>query len=121
MTPIKTNEANFTYLGPTPEIADLPCRNEGTDTYSVWEPTAEERRMIAEGAHVRLGIYGARPIPPVSLQIVVNAGPHERTPAPCDVCGKEGDDPVHAAGPGTHAFRLRASVRRTPYVPQKFG
>jgi hypothetical protein len=108
MRPVKTNESNFTYLGPTTEIADLPCRNEGMNTFSVWEPTDAERKMIADGAHIRLGIHGARPIPPVSLQIVTNTGPYERVLAPCDNCGKEVDDEVHDSGPGTHAFRLRA-------------
>lgn len=118
MQPVKTNESNFTYLGPTEEIADLPCRLEGPNTFCVWEPTESDRKLIAEGGHIRLGIYGAQPIPPVSLQIVANAGPYERVPAPCDACGKEVDDDVHALGPGTHAFRLRA---KPEFQPQKFG
>lgn len=112
MTPIKTNEANFTYLGPTAQIADLPCRAEGQEilarTFSVWELSDYERKLIAEGARVRLGIYGVRPIPPVSMEIVTDAGPYERVAAPCDVCGREPDDDVHKSGPGTHAFRSRA-------------
>lgn len=121
MRPIKTNESNFSYLGPTTEIADLPCRTEGMNTFSVWEPTADERRIIAEGGNIRLGIHGVRPIPPVSLQIVANVGPYERVKAPCDTCGKEVDDPVHDSGPGTHAFRSRAANQPGPRVPFKFG
>jgi hypothetical protein len=108
MQPIRTNESNFTYLGPTRETADLPCRLEGQrDTFSVWEPTEEDRKIIAAGGHVRLGIHGVRPIPPVSLQVVANVGPYERKPDRCDVCQREVDDAVHASGPGTHAFRSR--------------
>lgn len=119
MNPINTNESNFTYLGPHPEVADLPCRAEGADTFSVWELTEEERKLIADGGHIRLGIHGMRPIPPVSLQIVPNCGPHKRVPFPCVACGKEVDDPAHQSGPGTHAFR--APGARKPFVPQKFG
>ena len=106
MNPIKTAESNFTYLGPTLEISDLPCRTEGLDTFSVWELNDEERRMIAEGAHVRLGIHGVRPIPPLSIQIVPNVGPYERVAAPCVVCRREPDDDVHGVGDGTHAYKL---------------
>jgi hypothetical protein len=106
MIPIRTKEANFTYLGPHSEIADLPCRREAEVTFSIWEPTEKERSLIASGGRVRLGIYGARPIPPVSLQIVGPAGDYERVPAPCRLCGKEADDPVHESGDGTHAFKL---------------
>lgn len=115
MHPIRTNESNFTYLGPTTEVADLPCRLEGRDTYSVWALTPEERKQIAEGANIRLGIIGMRPIPPVSLQVVVNNGPWERQPAPCDVCGEEFEHPTHLSGPGTHAYRQRTMQ------PRKFG
>ena len=78
MEPIRTNESNFTYRGPSPVIADLPCRVDGADTFSVWELTERERSQIAAGANIRLGIYGMRPIPPVSLQVVANADPLAR-------------------------------------------
>lgn len=121
MRPIKTHESNFTYLGPTPEVADLPCRTEGDDTFSVWELDEDERAMLAAGGHVRMGIHGVRPIPPVSLNIVANAGPYECVTAPCDVCGKDGTDPVHGVGAGTHAYRSRGASNRKPYGPQKFA
>lgn len=120
MNPVKTNETNFTYLGPAPEIADLPCHldrrdiGQGTNTFTVWVLSDEERRVITEGGHVRLGIYGARPIPPVSLQVVPNAGPTERLNTPCDVCGKQPEDPVHDLGDDTHAFRSRSKLERRP-------
>jgi hypothetical protein len=127
MQPIKTNEANYTYLGPTPEIADLPCRINGHDTFAAWEPTDEERALIAAGGHIRLGIYGMRPIPPVSLEIVANVGPYERVSAPCDQCNREPDDPIHGMGsnthPTTHAYRSRSHTRTSwpPPGPAKFG
>src|SRR6185436_21023900 len=105
MTPIKVAESNFCYLGPTRDIADLPCHIEGDNTFAVFEPTEEERQLIAVGGHVRLGIHGVRPIPPVSFEIVPNSGPYARVPAPCDVCGKDAEDPVHLSGDGTHAYR----------------
>lgn len=78
MQPVKTEKSNFVYLGPTDDIADLPCervtevvedRVHGV-VYSVWEPTEEERRAIADGANIKLGIWGMHPIPPVSLEAV---------------------------------------------------
>ena len=108
MTPIKVKESNFCYMGPTREIADLPCRVDGDNTFAIFEPTPEERTFIAAGGHIRLGIYGVRPIPPLSMAIVSNLGPYERVPAPCDVCGKAAEDPVHLSGDGTHAYRSRA-------------
>lgn len=84
MEPIRANETNFVYRGPTPEIADLPCRKEGADTFSIWELTDQERIDIALGANIRLGIYGMQPIPPVSLQAVAAVGPYAR----------EGTDPI---------------------------
>ncbi len=79
MKPIKTNRSNFTYRGPTPDIMDLPCERTqieggGQDgalvTYSVWELAPEEREFVARGGNIKLGIFYAHPIPPVSLQIV---------------------------------------------------
>lgn len=104
MDPIKTNESNFVYLGPTREISDLHCRTQGADTYSVWEPTAKERELIAGGGHIVLGIHGCRH-PPVSLKVVADGGPYKRVPAPCDVCGCELEDPCHYSD--GHAYRSR--------------
>ena len=114
MDPIETKESNFVYLGPTAEIADLPCRREGRNTFSVWQLTAEERAQIAAGGNIRLGIYRAVPIPPVSLAVVANAGCFQRVPASCSVCGRESDDPVHGSGDGTHAYKVAS-----PYEPPK--
>lgn len=68
MKPIKTERSNFTYKGPTPNIADLPCRRENGVIFSTWELSHEERIAIAEGANIELGIYG-EPINPVSIAI----------------------------------------------------
>lgn len=107
MTPIRTRESNFTYLGPSAEIADLPCSRKGLNTFCIWELTAEEREAIAAGGRIQLGIYGVQPIPPVSLQVAENDGPFERVAAPCDICSQEAEHEVHKVGPGTHAFRCR--------------
>lgn len=111
MAPIKVAESNFCFLGPTREIADLPCHIQGENTFAIFEPTAEERKLIADGGHIRLGIHGIRPIPPVSLAIVSDLGPYRRLPAPCDVCGKDAEDPIHLSGDGTHAYRFRGPAQ----------
>lgn len=67
--PIRTIESNFTYLGPTREIADLPGQREDGRFYSVWRLSDEERAQIAAGANIELGIY-SEPIPPVSITVV---------------------------------------------------
>jgi hypothetical protein len=69
MRPIRTVESNFTYLGPSPEVADLPGQREQGRFYSVWHLTDEDRAKIAAGANVELGIY-CEPIPPVSMAVV---------------------------------------------------
>lgn len=106
MHPVKSKESNFTYLGPTRDIGDLPCRLAGNDTFAMWELTDDDRAVIAAGGSIRMGIYGVRPIPPVSLQAVHNAGCYERVATPCVECGKEAADPVHLSGAGTHAFKV---------------
>jgi hypothetical protein len=68
VTPIRTERSNFTYVGPSPEVGDLPCRVEDGVVYSTWELTHEERIAIAEGANIELGVW-LRPPPPVSLAI----------------------------------------------------
>lgn len=69
MRPIRTDESNFTYRGPVPSIADLPCqRNANGGVYSVWKLSNDERALIAAGANIELGIFN-EPIPPVCLSI----------------------------------------------------
>ena len=87
MRPAKTVNTNFTYMGPTPDIGDLPCEvgavrdgmfypgsgeharaPYGGDpvTFAVYALTDSEREQISAGANIKLGIY-AKPIPPVSM------------------------------------------------------
>ena len=68
MDPIRTVESNFTYLGPVPQVFDLPCQRLDGRVYSVWRLTDEERAAIAAGANIELGI-SREPIPPVSLAV----------------------------------------------------
>ena len=74
MRPMRTPASNFTYLGPRPDIGDLPCERvvyEDGDSavYAVYELIDEDRQAIAEGANVKLGIWNQEPIPPVSLRV----------------------------------------------------
>ena len=76
MLPIKTEKSNAVYLGPTPDIMDLPCEVERHKSglqrvvYSVWELDEGERQAIAQGENIKLGVWTPTPIPPVSLQVV---------------------------------------------------
>jgi hypothetical protein len=69
MRAVRTERSNFTYLGPVPRVADLPCRREDGKVFAVYELTDEERLMVANGAQICLGVY-CEPIPPVSMSIV---------------------------------------------------
>lgn len=68
MEPIRTSESNFTYLGPTPRVADLPGKRDSDGFKAVFRFTDEERQMIANGANLELGIF-TTPIPPVSVNV----------------------------------------------------
>lgn len=74
MKPIRTAQTTFDYKGPTPDIGDLPCYREDGAVWSVWEFTDEERRFIADGGNVKLGIFYTEPIPPVALEVVGDQG-----------------------------------------------
>lgn len=80
MRPIETKETTMNYappLGGEAVVGGLPCTRalevdlgnamRVAGIYSIWEPTDAERREIAAGANLRLGIIGMEPIPPVSL------------------------------------------------------
>lgn len=80
---------NFTYLGPTPDIGDLPCRRETVDGTSVvrayYRPSEEDLEQLNRGGTIVLGIWGMEPIPPVSLGIEFppeNVGPVDSEPRP---------------------------------------
>lgn len=69
MRPIRTEDSNFTFTGPAPEIADLPGRREPDAFYSTYELTIEDREKLARGATITLGIHTPGPILPVSFGI----------------------------------------------------
>lgn len=86
MRPVRTGQSNFTYLGPTPVVADLPCRRvDGGRVYSVWQPTDEERQMIANGAQIELAVTG-EPHPPVSLAVVDQPEKPDADDLRCEGC-----------------------------------
>lgn len=71
MTPITTKKTTGMYRAPKGrenEIGGLPFYREAGVIYSVWELEDWERRAIAGGQNIILGIIG-EPIPPVSLGI----------------------------------------------------
>lgn len=71
MKPVRTRSSNFVYRGPTPDIGDawVERRPGERAVYLDWKPSEEERRLIADGALIRLGIFYMEPIPPVSLNV----------------------------------------------------
>lgn len=73
MKPVRTVSSNFVYRGPAPDIADAWVERRPAEhvVYLVWEPTPEERKFIAAGGDLKLGIYYMEPIPPVSLEVVL--------------------------------------------------
>lgn len=74
MYPVKVNACNFTYMGPTPDVGDLPCQRAEGVVYSFWRPDPAELALLVAGGRVQLGI-SQEPIPPVSLTIRPNLGP----------------------------------------------
>jgi hypothetical protein len=87
MKPIRTDHSNYTYLGPEASIANLPCRRDRHSgaVYAVFQLTDEERKKVANGGQIELGIYN-EPIPPVSMNVVSEAeviGPEEEDDYGC--------------------------------------
>lgn len=78
MEPVITGRpGEFIYGAPhvmEAQIGGLPCIRMTSaggykGVFSVWEFTDVERKLIADGANIELGILGREPIPPVSLAI----------------------------------------------------
>lgn len=77
MRPVKTANSNHSFGPPVNvtdgSIGDLPCQivdeEEYRTIYSVWEPSDAERRAIAAGQNVRLGVGWIGGFPPVSLGV----------------------------------------------------
>lgn len=72
MIPVRTDWCNFTMLGPTPDIGDLPIRKEQvagrTVLRSYWKPSAQELLLLNKGGTVELGIHSPG-MPPVSIGV----------------------------------------------------
>ncbi len=77
MLPVKTDRTDRNF-GPPPgkedEIGNLPYYFEEipegyTEVVSIWEPSEAERRAIATGQCIRLGIGWIGKFPPVSLGV----------------------------------------------------
>jgi hypothetical protein len=80
MRVIQTANSNHNFGPPQGNeeiIGDLPCQiEEGVAAYgggrviwSVWEPTEAERKAIANGQNVRLGVGWIGGFPPVSVGV----------------------------------------------------
>lgn len=70
MRPVKVAQSNIVYRGPTAEIGDLWCQRVSPGQIaSVWEPSDEERQLLAEGGRVELVLW-SEPIPPISLAVL---------------------------------------------------
>jgi hypothetical protein len=67
--PVKTEITDVVYRGPSPDIGDLWVhRVEPGVIMSVWEPSVQERELMAQGGRVVLWIH-TEPIPPIALEI----------------------------------------------------
>jgi hypothetical protein len=75
MRPIKTPYTPDVYKGNGEEVMDLPCkierRADGSQmgVWSVWEPDEDERKSLAEGGSVLLGVFTPEALPPVYVGI----------------------------------------------------
>lgn len=68
MKPIRTPAMGVTYRGPRSDIGDLPCeRMQAGQIRSVWEPSPEERALIAGGGNVEITLF-CEPIPPLAVR-----------------------------------------------------
>ena len=73
MKPVRTVSSNFVYRGPAADIGDAWVERRPSErvVYLAWELDDADREAIAAGALVKLGIWGLEPIPPVSLETVI--------------------------------------------------
>jgi hypothetical protein len=95
VNPVKTETANYVYVGPTVDIGDVwVTRSEhqiGDRIYPVvyldFVASPEEAADITAGAPVRIGIIGREPIPAINvavhrgLQVVSDEPPVREEPA----------------------------------------
>lgn len=69
MRPVKVENSNLVYRGPSDDVGDLHCRRETPGVIeSVWELDDAERAAIAAGDSIVLTIY-SEPIPPVAMRL----------------------------------------------------
>ena len=79
MRVIKTATSNHVYGGDGRNVQDLHCRVANLQsadyqdgaliTMAVWQPDEDERRRIAKGANIEVGILYANPIPPTVVSV----------------------------------------------------
>jgi len=74
--PIKTARSNHNFgppAGHEGSIGDLPCQRLTEENIpwirSVWQPSEDERRAIADGANIELDVAWIGGFPPVSLNV----------------------------------------------------
>lgn len=98
MKPVRTVSSNFVYRGPSPDIGDawVERRPEERAVYLVWELSDVEREAIALGGQVKLGIFNMEPIPPVSLNVVVEEKVIDADPG--HRISVRPDDPIRRGG-----------------------
>jgi hypothetical protein len=72
MIPVRTRRSSIVYRGPSPDVGDAWVERVVADNalYLTWKPSPDEIEQIAEGALIRLGIFGTGGrLTPVSLGI----------------------------------------------------
>lgn len=68
--PVRTEWMDVVYRGMDPDVGDLWChRIKPGQIVGVWEPTDEERAMLAAGGRVAVGLL-TEPIPPLSVWVM---------------------------------------------------
>lgn len=79
MKPVKTERANFTFLGDGETVGDVwvERREEDGTTRLTYEPSDTDREVIAAGGRVELALWiGDHRMPPVSLIVLTEAETH---------------------------------------------
>lgn len=95
MHPVKFASAETVYRG-SGEVGDLWCeRLEPGVIRSVWEPTEEERAVIAAGGRIVLTL-ASEPIPPISMQVATEQATRPVGEHPFKIA----DDDSHAGSNG---------------------
>jgi hypothetical protein len=67
--PVRTAWTEMVYRGPSADVGDLWChRVRPGEIMSVWEPTDQERALLADGGRVVLSLL-SEPIPPIAIWV----------------------------------------------------